>query len=168
MTITIRKALPEDALKLTTIHDACWQSAYSGIIPHEYLMDRISRQEQRVINIKNFLADPNCGMYCVEINNKIIGRLAFAKCEDSDKQKAGEIGSIYLLEEFWNKGYGKEMLDFALTNLRNMEFNEIILWVLEENTRARKFYEKHGFVLDGANRELNYGRTLNSLRYIHI
>jgi RimJ/RimL family protein N-acetyltransferase len=42
-----------------------------------------------------------------------------------------------LIEEFWGKGYGKKILDFAINTLKNSEHKEISLWVVEENSRAR-------------------------------
>lgn len=44
----------------------------------------------------------------------------------------------------------------------------IILWVREENARARRFYEKNGFRLDGAERSRPHDMLpteLHELRY---
>jgi ribosomal protein S18 acetylase RimI-like enzyme len=77
-----------------------------------------------------------------------------------------QIWAIYLIEEFRGKGYGKEMLDFAINELKKMNHKEIYLWVFEENIRARKFYKKHNFNFDGIKREINYGKPLIELRYV--
>ena len=37
----------------------------------------------------------------------------------------------------------------ALTGLRDEGFFDAILWVLEENPRARRFYEHAGWTADG-------------------
>ena len=34
-----------------------------------------------------------------------------------------------------------------LDQLQQANYESVILWVFEENSRARKFYEKHGFEL---------------------
>lgn len=39
------------------------------------------------------------------------------------------------------------MMDFILKDIKNSGFNKVMLWVFEENIRARKFYEKKGFTL---------------------
>jgi ribosomal protein S18 acetylase RimI-like enzyme len=39
------------------------------------------------------------------------------------------------------------MMKHILNELRESQFSEVRLWVFEENMRARKFYEKHGFEL---------------------
>ena len=49
---------------------------------------------------------------------------------------------------------------------KNMGFNKITLWVLEENKKARIFYEKFGFHHDQTVKELNFGKVLNEYLYI--
>ena len=39
------------------------------------------------------------------------------------------------------------MMEYVLTQLQQANYESVILWVFEENIRARKFYEKHGFEL---------------------
>ena len=43
----------------------------------------------------------------------------------------------------------------ALGRAHEKGFSEVTLWVLHANQRARKFYEKFGFVLDGSEKEDN-------------
>lgn len=59
----------------------------------------------------------------------------------------GELICIHSLQNNWAKGYGSAMMEYVLTQLRQENYGSVILWVFEENTRARKFYEKHGFEL---------------------
>jgi RimJ/RimL family protein N-acetyltransferase len=165
MEITIRNVLPEEAREHIMLLNACWQSAYKGIMTDEFLADRVKQQEQRAEWLKETLIDPDCGVYCAMLGNKMIGRLVFGKSEDQDKSNTGEIVAIYLLEEFWGRGYGKEMLDFALDKLKSRGYGEIVLWVLEGNERGRRFYERHSFMLDGAKKEVQFGRVLTLLRY---
>lgn len=56
-------------------------------------------------------------------------------------------------------------MEFAVSYAREIDYKRIILWVLEENYRARKFYEKCGFSFDGGKKELVYGKTLVAMRY---
>ena len=73
------------------------------------------------------------------------------------------------------KGYGKELLKTAISELSAQGFQEIFLWVLEENNRARHFYERCGFLkaadvieekIGGKNvREIRYVRKVNSEKF---
>lgn len=50
-----------------------------------------------------------------------------------------------MLPGYWRKGYGRSLLEKALSDLAQKGYRHCYLWVLKENYRARKFYEKHGF-----------------------
>ena len=45
----------------------------------------------------------------------------------------------------------------ALEELKALGFERALLWVLERNTRARRFYEKCGFSPDGASKDSGLG-----------
>ena len=66
------------------------------------------------------------------------------------------------------KGYGKLLLSKAIDELKKLGFKNILLWVLEDNMNARKFYEKNGFVCSEKYLE-NYisGKNLREIMYIY-
>ena len=170
MEINIRKAIPEDAYNFTVCHISCWQSAYKNIVPQEYLENMLMEKEKRVDKYKNTLANPgNCEYYCVIYAERMIGFIIINIRHNEDKSSIGEIWAIYLIEEFCGKNYGKILLDFAINELKHMEQNKIILWVFEENHRARHFYEKNNFSYNGIKREVDwYGKPLIELQYVFI
>jgi len=166
MDITIRKALPEDAYDYTALHMCCWRDAYTGIIPGAFLDGRAAELEQRAEQCRLSLEAPgDCGFYCAVYNGGMIGRLIFAKSQDGDKPDAGDIVALYLRKEYWGKGFGRRMMDFAVSELKRIEFQEAIIWVLDENSRARRFYERYGFTLDGARKDIQLGKPLTCVRY---
>gem|GEM_PF-150052 len=165
--LTIHKVLPADALAYTACHIACWQAAYKDIIPDDYLQNMPSELAQRAEHlIKNLGEQTDQFYYYVSLDRKMTGRLIFGKAHDADKPDAGEIGAIYLEETFWDRGYGRRMMDFAMDHLKSMGYREIIVWVLNENHRARRFYEKFHFVLDGAKQEIEIGKPMLMVRYV--
>ena len=167
MEIVIRKALPEDASNYANCHISCWLSAYKGIVSYEFLGSLPSEAESRCERYKQAFINPgSCEYYCVEREGKMIGFLFFGSSSDEDKPLAGDVIAIYLLEEFWSKGYGRKMMDYAVERLRQLGHSEIILWTFERNARARRFYEKYGFSLDGRTKEMsNWGGPLPLVRY---
>jgi ribosomal protein S18 acetylase RimI-like enzyme len=47
-------------------------------------------------------------------------------------------------------------MEAFLSKVRSLDsYNETTLWVLENNQRAKDFYERHGFQRDGASKYLN-------------
>lgn len=167
MEITIHRVLPEHASEYIACHISCWQSAYKGIIPDDYLENMSTEVETRTERLKKNLNEmPECQYYYAAVENKMIGRLIMGKSRDADKPDAGEIYAIYLLEEYWSKGYGRQMMDYAIDTLRQMGYSEIILWILKENERAKRFYEKFNFVFDGSSKEIEIGKALLEIRYV--
>lgn len=55
-----------------------------------------------------------------------------------------EIKKLYVDTFFQNRGIGDALIDFAVKKK-----HALFLWALEKNTRAIKFYEKHGFTMSG-------------------
>ena len=62
-------------------------------------------------------------------------------------------------------GYGKQAMDWIKKEIKNRGYDKICLWVLEENNRARRFYEKSGFVCDGKIKSSGLADT-QEVRYI--
>lgn len=84
-----------------------------------------------------------------------------------DYSAFGEVASLYLLPEYYDKGYGRELLESVRDELLGT-YEGVYLWVLRENERARAFYEKLGFVPteDACLCDIN-GKTLTDIRYVY-
>jgi RimJ/RimL family protein N-acetyltransferase len=61
---------------------------------------------------------------------------------------------LYVVPEAWGTGIALALHDAALDALPDCA--EVKLWVLEENRRARRFYEKHGWRRNGESRVVEY------------
>lgn len=160
----IRLAKESDAETFGNIHVESWKAAYKDIIPDEYLsnMNPNKRAQRLLQGLSN---QTESQYYVADNNNTIIGNLIIGKYDGDDN--IGEVGAIYLLPDFWGKGYGKFMMDFALKELKNIGYNTIVLWVLEDNLRARRFYEKAGFVPSGEKKKINIGKSLIEIKYTY-
>ena len=168
MDIVIRKALCDDAYDYANCHISCWLSAYKGIVSDEFLQSMPDEIENRAERYREAFINPgSCEYYCVEYEGKMIGFLFFGKSSDEDKPHAGDVIAIYLLQEFWGKGFGWAMMDYAVERLKQLGYNEILLWTFEKNDRAKRFYEKYGFTHDGELKELSYwGDPMTLVRYV--
>ena len=164
---SIREVMVEDAYEYAACHIACWRAAYNGIIPDDFLDKMASELDQRAESCRQTIISPGgYKQFYAEHDGKMVGRLIFSKSRDEDMPDAGEIGAIYLLEEYWGKGLGLRMMDFAIGMLKRDGHNKFIVWVLEENHRARRFYEKYGFSFDGTMKEITIGKPLIEIRYV--
>ena len=166
MAFIVRESTEADAYDVARVNILSWQSAYRDIIPDDYLNNlNIDKRAER---LKKDLVEYAGKTYwfAMAYDGKIIGTMAIGQCRDDDKPAAGEVMAIYLLPEYWSMGLGKKSMDFAVKTLRESSFDDIYVWVLEENVRARKFYEKYGFVYDGTRKEINLGKPLIEIRYV--
>jgi GNAT superfamily N-acetyltransferase len=82
-----------------------------------------------------------------------------------DEPGSGELYAIYVTASNWGTGVGRELMDVA-EHWLGERFTSAILWVLAENARARRFYEKRGWALDGATKDDDRGTfVLHEVRY---
>lgn len=106
-------------------------------------------------------------MICID-DDCFIGTSSFGKSRFEKFSDWGEIISIYLLPDYLGKGYGKILLQAAISELEKMGYKNIFLWVLRENIRARCFYERFGFSRTDDYLDDNIGgKELQEIRYIY-
>ena len=159
----IRYLEPSDDRKaISRIYELSWKYAYAGIIPQDYL-DQIpeGRWADKIVT-------PGWNtLVCIE-NGEYIGTSSFCRSRFEQYSESGEVISIYFLPEYMGKGYGYRLLSKVVNELKNQGFEEVFLWVLEDNHRARKFYEKFGFLCTGDYIEDSIGgKELREVRYIY-
>lgn len=63
---------------------------------------------------------------------------------------------LYVVPEEWGSGTAEVLYEEALTQLRADGCEKAQLWVLEANARARRFYERRGWSLDGRQRVVSF------------
>jgi len=80
----------------------------------------------------------------------------------------GELYALYIAPAWWSAGVGRELMSRALTGLRADGYQRVVLWVLTDNARARRFYEIAGFAPDGATNILTGLGGVQELRYARL
>jgi len=159
----IRYLLQKDDLyEVSYVYEKSWKSAYKNIIPQEYLDSIPVGRWAKSVNksgMHNLVATENLN---------IIGTCGFCRSRWEKYSDFGEIVSIYFLPEYTGKGFGRIMLDKAIAELKKMGFESVLLWVLEDNATARRFYEKYGFVFSGEYmNDVIGGKKLREMMYIY-
>ena len=72
--------------------------------------------------------------------------------------------ALYALPEAWGLGVGHALMNFASGEFGRLGYRKAVVWVMEGNARAERFYERQGYVLDGARRPLGMAGIPGSLR----
>lgn len=153
MALRIREPRPDDAEALAMIHVAAWQAGYAGQMPADYLAGLSNDMERRISSWREQrLAEAGVRHLVAEDDEsgELYGFIAFGACRDEDvPATTGEIWAINLHPSAWGKGIGSELFQAGVDGLRDEGFQDAVLWVLDTNERARRFYERHGWRADG-------------------
>lgn len=151
----------DDYSAVRNIYEKSWKFAYKGIIPQDYL-DNIPKEKWG----GNILKNGRTEIGAFE-GDKIVGTASFCPSRWDNFSSCGEIVTIYLLPEYIGRGIGSELLKACIAELELLGFTSILIWVLEDNYRARHFYENHGFVNteDHMSSEIG-GKVLQEVMYI--
>ena len=148
----IRRALTTDAAAVGHIHVESWSVAYRGIMPDGVIAKTDLAYRTRFWAVR--IADREWPVFVIEVEGKAIAFCQMIPSQDldDDPKRVGHITSLHVLPHLRGRGYGRVLMDHVLDEFRRRGFAEVTLWVLEENRSARRFYEKHGFTLDGGKR----------------
>lgn len=164
MIYKVRKAVKSDSLDLANIIVESWKSAYSDIIPKDEITKYLDK-ERRQRQFERFIEDEE--IVLIGYLNDIACGLVFANKEnDQGLEECGSIYSIYMLQEYWGKGLSAKLMDSVLDILKEKGCKRASLWVYKDNIRARRFYEKCGFIYDGNKKYSHFSNKPIELRYI--
>ena len=96
----------------------------------------------------------------------VVGFVSVGPSRDEDLPDSGELFAIYVHPEQVGCGVGRELIVAGLSVLRTAGFSDALLWVLEGNSTARRFYELGGWQADGSRkRDESMGFAIDEVRY---
>lgn len=139
-------------------HEAGWDAALAPIVGKT--LGELAPLAARVERARATLADPpeDACAWVAEREGVIVG-MAIAS--------GAELRDLYVVPAAWGTGVGVELMRVALDWIAVRGAQEALLWVGEDNLRARRFYEREGWAADGGTRtsplgpvELRYRRPL--------
>jgi GNAT superfamily N-acetyltransferase len=154
----IRSGTPADAAEVARVHVETWQAAYAHALPREQLESQsvAERAEMWRRWPPSFVA---------ELNGTIVGFVAVGP--SSDEGAVGELFAIYVHPDHWGTGVGRALIVAGEERLRELGHVEGMLWVLDDNPRARRFYEAAGWSTDGTTRHVElFGFDIPEARYV--
>jgi GNAT superfamily N-acetyltransferase len=159
--VHVRLGREDDALAIETIRVRGWRIAYRHVFPARDL-DELPIDESRW-RLRLASPPPGWTTLVVERDRRVRG---FASVGPSrDEHGTGELYAIYVDPDDWSTGAGRALIERAEAELAR-EYGEAMLWVLEENPRARRFYERAGWWPDGARKaEERWGVRAPEVRY---
>lgn len=175
-------AIREDHFRaMSLIHALGWRDTYADCLPADYMSREITNERW----VKFFREDYETGrchgllLYRDEIpvacvnygpartDNYNAGSIC--TFDSSAYRSWGEIISFYAHPAERGKGYGGLLFEEALRRLHSNGYQNIFVFVLRENQRARKFYADHGFFWDGTQADIPFppDTVCVDLRYVN-
>lgn len=133
------------------INALSWKQSYKGIVNDEFL-DLINTEEEinkTIEKLKSSL-DDNSKRFLIKVNDRYAGILRVRKTKYPEYNHCGELGALYLLDEFKGKGYGKILFNKAVEELKKMGYTSMIIGCLVGNP-TNNFYKHMGGILVGTN-----------------
>jgi ribosomal protein S18 acetylase RimI-like enzyme len=179
----IRAAAVGDGRAVGRVHVAAWQAGYRGQLPDEILnaMSPEQRGEawERLLQAgggrgRVILDDSPASLLLAEDDTgEIVGICAYGEARGGElvageavPAGTGELMFINFEPGSWGTGLARQLLDAAVAGLRQMGYAQAVLFVLDTNSRAQRFYEKAGWRPDGAVKiDERPGLVLRELRY---
>ncbi|HET9933691.1 MAG TPA: GNAT family N-acetyltransferase [Polyangiaceae bacterium] len=163
--VLVETASIADAAEIARVHVETWRAAYRGIMSSEFLagLDVATREEQW----RNWIELPERRTLIAKQGGALLGFCLTGPARDPDANDATfEIYALNVGEAHWRSGCGRALLERAIDDAADDGAAQLTLWVLEQNQRARLFYEKLGFSPDGVSKIVQMGGVpLNELRY---
>jgi GNAT superfamily N-acetyltransferase len=155
----IRPAAAGDARAIAELEARAWRWAYVDVVAAEDMITvdaRVARWEGRGAE----------GAYVADVDGRVVGVVQVGP--DFDDPSAGLIRGLNVEPAAQGAGVGSALYEHALGALRDAGFAVGVLWVFAANGHARGFYERRGWVPDGATGtaadapELRYRKNLSA------
>ena len=167
--VTVRLAAAADGDAIGRVQVESWRAAYTGLLPEEAIAG-FDVAERQLLWREGLSRQPRPGSatFVVEEAGEVIGFASVGgsrDAEDVDGEREGELYAIYLDPRCWGRDIGKALLLRAEESMRGSGFRRAVLYVLEGNERAERFYRGAGWEQDGSKVDEFQGATVTELRY---
>jgi GNAT superfamily N-acetyltransferase len=160
--VVVRDARPGEGRRIEQIRVSGW-GAYRGLFDDAYLDDQ-QVDEERVARWERWLVEPEPDQVILlaEDASDPVGMAALGRSRDEDLPEAAELYALYVQLDRRFRGVGTALLT---AGFGRFEAPLQTLWTLSGNTAGRRFYERHGFVADGAEKVVDHPGRPVEVRY---
>jgi GNAT superfamily N-acetyltransferase len=178
----VRPATLDDATEIARVQTQSWQSSYRGILP-DSILDTMD-PTRRIGSRREIIADSGA-LNLVAYDTTHGDIVGFANAGPSRRQgqpeagtdearshrprwgRVGELYEIYILDRAKRYGLGRELFDVVTDWCRSRHMATMIVWVLEGNTHARRFYEAMGGQVAGQTHSTVRGFGVVEVSYLY-
>lgn len=169
MAFTIRVAERDDADGITDVQVASWRAGYAHVFPESVLYaDDFDSSRRAFWTGWRFSPGHRLTVAVDPTDDRVVGFSSFGP----ERERArgftgrGELYAFYAHPDAWGSGVAAALMEHTEERLRAEAFEAAVLWVLDDNPRARRFYERHGWAATGIAADLEIrGTTVPEVEY---
>jgi RimJ/RimL family protein N-acetyltransferase len=151
--VTIREARPNDVEAAVRAYEESWNATLAPLLGKT--LGELVPYDTRVQSFRAGLerTSSDAKVWVADRDGEIVGVAVYARVDE----EAGELKGLYVVPEAWGTGAAQELTAAALDAMRAAGQRVAVLWVVEENHRARRFYEREGWTAEDVTRESPLG-----------
>lgn len=139
----IRPAIPGDAADVTRVQTSSWQTSYRGILP-DRILDTMDTARRAALRREILLDADALNLVAYDTTHREL--VGFCNAGKSRRQgpRVGELYEIYIVDRAKRFGLGRDLFESTTAWCRARQMTSLIIWVLEANQYARRFYAAMG------------------------
>lgn len=150
MTVTLRPATKADAATLAALGARTFTDTFGHLYDPDDLDTFLKTHAEEHWAAE--LCDPEFAVLLVETGaGEAVGyaKIGPPHLPFEPRGVAVELRQFYLVKEWQGRGIADEMMAWVIDQAEQRKGDDLYLSVFVDNTRARKFYERWGFVAEG-------------------
>ena len=155
--LPLRPAGPGDGAAIAAVQRRAWRAGYRGLLSDAFLDDLdFSYLGAYWTGRATVSPTPRHRLLVAGPRGEVHGVVDAGPARDDDGPTGpdglpvtGEVRSLYVDPSVQGGGLGGALLAAATEVLVAQGSTDLVLWVVEGNTRARRFYERRGWAADG-------------------
>lgn len=148
--IIIRKATNNDAPSLALLARVTFIETFEHHFTDKQGLQEHLEQAYSVQKLRCSLQNTNTIFWMAMYKDVPVGYIKLKKSVPAPAGVSGatsQLQKIYVLKDFLSKGIGQQLLTVLFQELKTTTSRNIWLHVWEQNERAMRFYQKHGFTV---------------------
>lgn len=144
--LSYRDAAATDATAVATLFADCFTQTFGGLYAPDDLA--LFLEEKRPEAFASEIGDPDFAFQLAEADGVVIGfvKLGPPDLPGDTPPESIELRQLYVLSPWQGAGVAAALTDWAFAEARRRGKVHLQLSVYVDNHRARKFYERRGFV----------------------
>ncbi|GAA1374736.1 GNAT family N-acetyltransferase [Catellatospora chokoriensis] len=160
MTLTIRRGgAPEDVAAIGELHARSRRSAYRELLTPQELAE-ITAADQQAKWARRWAVEADTHRLHLAVRGDTVLGFCYlgpAGAEEQAPAGTGMLNAIHVRPDAVGSGVGLALMNTCLAEFAALGHHRAMLYVVSDNTRARRFYERGGWAADGVTRTTPIG-----------